>query len=108
MLDITATIVLYKNDIKILKHTVDSFLNTTLVKKLYLIDNSPTDNLRVYFENNQDIEYIFNCENLGFGKGHNKVIDLIRNKSRFHLVLNPDVRFSSNILIELTKYLKKE
>ncbi len=106
MLDITATIVLYKNNLEILKGAIDSFLGTDLKKKLFLVDNSPTDDLRVYFEDNPHIEYIYNNDNLGFGKGHNKVIDLIHNKSKYHLVLNPDVRFSANILTELIEYFR--
>ena len=38
---ITASIVLYKENLETLKKTVDSFLSITLKKKLYLIDNSP-------------------------------------------------------------------
>jgi hypothetical protein len=48
---ISATIVLYKNNIETLQITIDSFLNTTLKKKLFLIDNSPTNILEKYFKN---------------------------------------------------------
>ncbi len=100
LITLTGTIVLYKEEINELSKTVDSFLNTPLSKKLYLIDNSPTDVLKNQF-NHPDIEYIFIGKNIGFGTGHNKVIDLIKNSSTFHLVLNPDVTFKPNVIPEL-------
>ena len=40
--DVTATIVTYKNDSKILRKAIASFLDTKLSVKLYIVDNSPT------------------------------------------------------------------
>lgn len=40
---VTATIVAYKEREDVLKKAIDSFLNTTLNVKLYIVDNSPTD-----------------------------------------------------------------
>ena len=65
--EITGTIVLFNNDISVLKRTVDSFLKTTLIKRLFLVDNSPTNSLEKYFLH-KDIEYIFMGKNLGLGK----------------------------------------
>ena len=42
---ITASIVLFKENLETIKKTVDSFLKTPLEKKLYLIDNSPVNDL---------------------------------------------------------------
>jgi len=103
---LTATIVLFKNDIEILKKTINSFLSTGIDKKLFLIDNSPTDILRKEFSS-PEIEYKFIGQNLGFGTAHNYVLDKIRNKSLYHLVLNPDVTFNQNALIGLIKKLKE-
>jgi hypothetical protein len=44
---ITACIVLYRNDITMLREAIDSFLNTDLNLKLHLIDKSPTDELKI-------------------------------------------------------------
>ena len=46
MYDIVSSLVIYKNDKKQLLDAIESFLNTELNVKLFLIDNSPTDNLR--------------------------------------------------------------
>jgi len=57
-IDISVTIVLYKEDENTLKKAIHSFLGITLVKKLYLIDNSPTNKLSSLV-NHPDIEYYF-------------------------------------------------
>ena len=100
---ITASIVLYKENLETLNKTVDSFLSTPLEKKLYLIDNSPENTLQNHFKQ-QNIEYIFVGNNLGFGKAHNIVLDKIN--SDFHLILNPDVIFSSDVITTLINELK--
>ena len=46
-INITSCIVLYNNDIKMLEEAIASFLNTSLNVKLYLVDNSPTDKLKI-------------------------------------------------------------
>ena len=104
---ITATIVLYNEHIDELSKTIDSFLNIPVSKKLFLIDNSPTDILRNKL-NHQDIEYIFNTMNIGFGAGHNMVIDKIKNASEYHLILNPDVFFEPSVIPNLIKAIEKE
>ncbi|ARV07286.1 glycosyl transferase family 2 [Polaribacter sp. SA4-10] len=100
---ITASIVLYNENIETLKKTVDSFLNTPIKKKLYLIDNSPNNNLESHFINSE-IEYIFVGKNSGFGKAHNFILDKIN--SQFHLILNPDVAFDAEVIPALIKELK--
>jgi GT2 family glycosyltransferase len=102
---ITASIVLYKENFETLKNTVDSFLKLSIKKKLYLIDNSPTNNLGTHFKN-AEIEYIFVGKNIGFGKAHNLILDKIN--SDFHLILNPDVVFLSNVITSLINKLRGE
>ena len=93
---ITASIVLFNNDItRVLKKTVNSFLNTSIKKKLYLIDNSTSNKLEVFFKS-PEIEYLFVGKNIGFGAAHNLVLNKI--SSNFHLILNPDVVFSPEVI----------
>ena len=61
----TGSIVLYNNDIDTLLAAINSFLNTSLPIKLYLIDNSPTNYLKDIVSD-QRIEYIHNPSNPGF------------------------------------------
>lgn len=99
---ITATIVLYKNNLNILEQTIKSFLETNVSKKLFLVDNNSTDALKSKF-NHADIEYIFVGKNIGFGKAHNLVLDKVA--SDFHLILNPDIQFSRLVLPNLINVL---
>jgi len=104
---LSATIVLYKEGSIELSKAINSFLKTDITKKLFLIDNSPTDKLRNKFTH-PDIEYIFIGKNIGFGAGHNIVIDKIKNYSKYHLILNPDVWFSPSVIPNLLVVMKNE
>lgn len=107
-IQISASIVLYHNDIGLLKKAIDSFLNTTLNVKLYLIDNSSTDDLKTLKSVDQRIEYIFNNANLGYGAGHNIAIRKnMDNGVAFHLVLNPDVYFEAGTIEKILEYMQK-
>ena len=100
---VTASIVLYNENLRIIKKTIDSFLNTSVEKKLYLIDNSSNNKLESYFKH-PEIEYIFVGKNIGFGKAHNLVLDKI--SSKFHLILNPDVEFKPDVIPSLISVFK--
>ena len=105
-LDVTASIVLYQNNSEVVRKTVESFLKTNLRKTLYLIDNSPTDNLRsLRLSNTSVIEYIKNDKNIGFGKAHNIAFDLsLKMNAKYHVVLNPDVYFNEGTIELLFNY----
>ena len=102
---ITGTIVLYNNDKKVLKEAINSFLNSNLVDKLYLIDNSPSNYLKdISFD--LRVEYIHNPSNPGFGAAHNIAIKkALALGSAYHVVLNPDVYFDGSIIEELQDYM---
>ncbi len=106
---ITASIVIYKNDLALLQNAVNSFLTSTEASTLYLIDNSPTDRFASYFQHPR-IEYIFTNRNIGFGAGHNLALRkiLADNRSRYHVVLNPDVYFEGDVLPRILDYIEQE
>lgn len=102
---ITGTIVLYNNNKSILQQAINSFLNCEIVDKLYLIDNSPTDNLKDICVDER-VEYIHNPSNPGFGAAHNIAIKkALQLGSKYHVVLNPDVYFDNNVIFELEKHM---
>ncbi|MGL5086872.1 MAG: glycosyltransferase [Clostridium sp.] len=107
--DITASIVTYQTKISELDKVINSFFNTELNVKLYISDNSPTDELKEYLKklNNDKIEYNFNNYNGGYGWGHNKIITKILNKSKYHLILNPDIYYKVGVLENLYSYMEK-
>lgn len=104
--NISATIVLYNENEKEFIDAINSFLSNPLTKKLYLIDNSlsPLTNNNILCH--QDVVYIFNGKNIGFGKANNLIIEDIKNTSEYHLILNPDTKFKPEILVALILELK--
>ncbi len=104
---ISSSIVLYNNDIEVLKQTINSFLNTKLSVRLFLIDNSPLDDLRI-LQTDTRIFYIHNPSNPGFGAAHNIAIKkAIELNSNYHLVLNPDIYFNIGTLEIICNFMDK-
>jgi len=103
---ISACIVLYKNDRNVLLDAINSFLNTNQLIKLFLVDNSPTDCLKNIIDDAR-VEYVFNPTNPGFGAAHNIAIEqAILQDSKYHLVLNPDVYYDEGVLEELISFME--
>lgn len=111
MYDFTACIVTYNTPASDLERIIKCFQKIKLNFKLWISDNSETDNLKFFFEKTDDvrIEYIFNNSNKGFGAGHNVVVNkLISNSkiSEFHLIINADIYFEENIIEKIVEYMK--
>lgn len=88
-----------------LREAINSFLNTNLSVKLYLVDNSPTDELSILVTDSR-IEYIHNPANPGFGASHNVAIQkAFELDSDYHLVLNPDIYFEKGTLEQLCGFM---
>ena len=102
---ITGSIVLFKENLTDLHKAIECFLAIPLKKKLYLIDNTPSRFFEYVFVNHQ-IEYIAVEQNIGFGSAHNKILDKIKQTSKFHLILNPDVSFKLGVISNLIKELE--
>lgn len=103
---VTASIVTYKNKREILDGAVKSFLNTNLSVRLYIVDNSPTDTIRGWYDDPR-VEYIFNNKNIGFGAGHNIIMRDHSKLGTYHLVLNPDIRFEAGVIEALYNFMEK-
>lgn len=95
---LTISIVAYRNYVDIMDavSSIEKYTNDSIDKKLYIIDNS------CYEANNHerkkfveflsewnDVEYLDTKANLGFGKGHNYILDRI--DSKYHAIVNPDI-----------------
>jgi GT2 family glycosyltransferase len=107
MKSINVSIVLFKNDQDLVKKAIYSCVNSVLINRIYLIDNSPTDILSCLASLDSKIEYIFNNANLGFGKAHNIALKRsIEENIPYHLVLNPDVYFEGGVLEELYNFME--
>ena len=107
---LSASIVLYNTKTEDLKRVIDSYFAYQGEKQLFLVDNSPNDNLREIAKMypNNDIYYIFNNENMGYGKAHNIAIKKsIEQNLPYHIILNPDIIIEKNTLEKLTNYMEQ-
>lgn len=53
-------------------------------------------------------EYIFNNKNIGYGAAHNIALrKSIEQSTDYHLVVNPDITFESEILDKIATFMNK-
>lgn len=99
---ITASVVLYNTRPEFVDQVIQSY-SPSIERQLYIIDNSP-EKTNQYLDLD-NIEYIHNKKNLGYGSAHNigikKALDC---SSDYHIVLNPDISFEPSIIDELVEY----
>jgi GT2 family glycosyltransferase len=108
MIDITIAIVTFNNERTIKKciESILSHMDGKLEYKFYIIDNNSTDNtLSIIRSISDKIIILKNTKNIGFGAGHNKVIEML--DSRYHLAVNPDIVIENNCISEMTDYMDK-
>jgi len=84
-------------------------LESTITPFVVIIDHSNDDRF-TYFSDNKRVAYYRTHNNTGFGSGHNVALKKyeVLNRYKYHLVLNPDISFSSEVLSELVSYLEVE
>ena len=105
MRTITASIVTYNNEISEIELLLRCILEDEIQLNLYVIDNSPTDYLRDICQDAR-INYIYLNENVGFGAAHNIAInEAIKNGSKYHFVINPDICFDKDVLKPMVHYM---
>ena len=108
---LSASIVLYQTNLTPLKKVIDSyFACKSEALQLFLVDNSPTDVLKsvVTMYPDKEIYYIFNNENMGYGKAHNIAIKKSMEQGlSYHIVLNPDIVIQEGALEKLTFYMNE-
>jgi len=99
---INASIVLYKHSPADIQSVLQSLKDSPVVGEIFLIDNSPVRNDA--FDDGRCV-YIFNGKNPGFGAAHNVAIrKTIDAGVKYHLVINPDIHFQSEILEKIVEY----
>ena len=106
MKDLLISIVLYKTNINDLYRCINSIRKFKPEQKIIFIDNSPDKNLKKYLEHYEFTDYYHSKKNLGYGAGHNIAIrKSIKNGYKYHLVINADIYFETDVLNEMISYM---
>ena len=110
---LSVCIVAYYNydDIAKVVSSLEQYTSKGIKKQIYIVDNSVTsaeqknDLITLSKEINQyeDVHIISVGENLGFGKGHNYIIDEI--ESEYHAIINPDILFVEDAFSSIIDYM---
>lgn len=118
---ITASIVTYNDHLLDIESILRSII-TSPIRKVWIIDHSDEvfalrEELQQYMQRDKDIrehiqrgfqiEYLHE-DNTGYGRGNNRAIRLAMEEgSLYHLVVNPDVWFSSDVIPTIWKYMEE-
>ncbi len=108
MIKISASIVIYNENKKILERVIKNFLDLEFEKELIIVDNSPINVLGEFCEQFDSVKYIFSGKNLGFGVGHNEAFVNLSLDSDIHMIINPDTYFDSKSIGNFLKWFYSE
>jgi GT2 family glycosyltransferase len=101
---ITVSIVTFHTSVALITQVVNCILKSS-INKLFIIDNSSNDSLRIIEKKSEKIRYIHN-KNTGYGGGHNVAIrESIMMNAKYHVVINPDIYFDDDVITTLSKYM---
>lgn len=103
---VTASIVTYKTDAEELRSCL-SCLSSNLISRIYVVDNSCSAYIEEICSGYDKVEYI-PSRNIGYGAAHNIAICRALDwKAPYHLVLNSDTSFSSDIFSGIIEYMDR-
>jgi len=105
MIDLSIGVVTY-NSSNVIEKLLNSIYDNTsgITFEVIIIDNNSPDNtVELIREKFPQARVLMQEDNKGYGYGHNQAIKVI--DSRYHLIVNPDIKFESNVLKELVDYM---
>ncbi len=105
---LTISVVLYKNDPSHLEQLCNSLTTCNLEFKVHFFDNSPTDELSQYFDEAKGFNYQWSQKNIGYGPGHNMILDQTLHQGTYHLAMNADVFFEAGTLERIVAFMDQK
>ncbi|GGA63230.1 glycosyl transferase family 2 [Flavobacterium palustre] len=107
---VSASIVLYNTSFEELLKTVESIFYGGIDLQLFLIDNSPIEDINISdLVTDSRIKYFHNPSNPGFGAAHNIAIKkAIEIGSEYHFIINPDIYFEGDVITPMVEYMKND
>ena len=103
---VSISIVTYNTELEELNQCFKS-LTSSIVDKIYVVDNSSQNYINEFCSKNANVVYIAS-PNVGYGSAHNKAIRMaMEGGSKYHLVLNSDVYFEPDALDKLVEYMDR-
>lgn len=106
MIDLSIAIVAFNDeeDVKNAVESVESRTPALVSKKIYVVDNSTMENRLSELEGMySDVTVLKTGDNLGFGGGHNYVLDKI--DSKYHAIVNPDIILKEDAFSPLISFM---
>lgn len=104
---LSAGIVTYNNSAEIadcLRSLIEYTQGINL--QIYVYDNqSKDDTVEIIHRRFPQVHVIEGEENQGFGYGHNRIIEAV--DSDFHMVVNPDITFTENVVQKLAVFMAR-
>lgn len=103
---VTASVVTYQTPCDELAALMRCMTATLEPENIAVVDNSPDDMLRPCAEA-FGVQYVRIGRNVGFGAAHNRAVELHNGRSRYHLLVNPDIVFGCDVIRELYEFMER-
>ncbi len=98
------SLVLYNNDWNEVEKLLNSIAQSDLPTDLFVVDNSFKDNSSL-FQDFPNTTYFHTGKNIGYGAGHNLILQKTISSYSYHLVVNPDIYFGKDTLRRIVRYM---
>ena len=122
MKDLSITIVSYHNeeDVKKAVASIEEHTPASISKQIYIVDNVESETVESIGEvtaeqhsmlselaqQYEDVIYLPTGKNLGFGGGHNYVLEKL--DSKYHAIVNPDIILEEDAFSKLLAFMEEE
>lgn len=105
---LNVSIVLYNAHFLSVCTLVREVLSMKSTNMVFIIDNSVKPE-RGYENIADNVKYVYNGKNIGFGAAHNMGLKIsIQENTNYHLVLNYDIEFDASIIGEMIAFMEND